>query len=340
MLAKLKVRRKEQDMTIQDFVLRVEAAAAALFEEAGAGAIDIDSVEVVKANDNRLHGLRLAHGGEHAGWNVYIDDLYERYLDGDDLDDLLKEAACRCAEGLTFRAPLSPDELKLDLDSVRDRLSVRLLGIAHNMSYMDGKPYIDTGCGLAMVATIGCDSPEADEWFLTVTDDLLRGEIKVGREELLTAALGNAVKTEPPMLVSLEEYVHANYNDSIRVQNYLEDPDMDERRRHSALMLSNERAFFGAAALFYPGVTEQIAEILRCGYYVLPSSVHELMIIPEAAEPDVRGMIATVAEANRTVVDRSDFLSDDVLYYDAVQKKLSVVTGPRKCDNDCRRFTA
>jgi hypothetical protein len=340
MLEKLTVRRKEKEMTIQDFVLRAEAAAAALFEESGDGQIDIDSVEVVKANDSRLHGLRLARGGENAGWNVYIDDLYERHLEGDDLDSLLEEAARRCKEGLGFRAPVTPADLKLDFDSIRDRLSVRLLGTAHNMSYMDGKPYIDTGCGLALVATIGCDSGEASEWFLTVTDDLLKSEIKAGREELLTAALGNAVKTEPPVLVSLEEYVHANYNDSVTVQNYMENPDIDDYLRRRALMLSNESALFGAAVLFYPGVTEKIADILGCGYYVLPSSIHEVMIISEAAEPDLRGMTETVAEANRFVVDWRDFLSDHVYYYDAGQKKLSVVTGPFKCDNDCRRFTA
>jgi hypothetical protein len=87
-------------------------------------------------------------------------------------------------------------------------------------------------------------------------------------------------------------------------------------------------------------VIERIADVLGCGYFVLPSSVHEVMIISEAAEPDIRGMMETVKEANRTVVNRSDFLSDDVLYYDTKSEKLRVVTGNRKCDNDCRRFTA
>lgn len=327
-------------MTIQDFLLKTETAAHGYLEKKGAGKINIERVEIVKANDTRVHGLRLSHEGDCAGWNVYLDDLYERYHEGECLDILLKEAACRCEEGLGFRAPVSPDDMRLDFDSIRNRLSVRLLGVAHNMSYMDGKPYIDTGCGLALIATIGCDSDGSGGWFLSVTDELLRNEIRTSREELLTAALENAVKTEPPVLVSLEDYVRANYGNPVSVQNFLEEPYIDEYRRCRALMLSNESMFFGAAALFYPGVTERIAEILRCGYYVLPSSVHEVMIISDAAEPDVRGMVETVKEANRTVVSRSDLLSDYVLRYDTAAKKLSVVTGPCKCDNDCRRFTA
>ena len=327
-------------MTIQDFVIKAERKAAEHFESIGAGRITTDSVEVVKANDERLHGLRLAREGELAGWNVYLDDLYEKYRDGEDLDGLLREAALRCEEGLGFRAPLSPDALKLDFDSIRDRLSVRLLGIENNMSYMNGKPYIDTGCGLAMVAVIGCDGDPPGEWFVSVTNDLLRTEIRAGGEELLTAAFANTIENEPPVLVSLEDHIHASCVDSIHVQNYLKDPVIDEYRKHRALMLSNGSMFFGAAALFYPGVKERITDILGCGYYVLPSSVHELMIISEEAEPDVQAMAETVIEANRTVVDRSEVLSDQVLYYDPESGKLSVVTGQSKCDNDCRRFSA
>ncbi len=340
MLEKLTVRRREKDMTIQDFMLKAEKAAQEHFERTDSGKITTERIEIVKANDARVHGLRLSREGECAGWNVYLDDLYERYQEGDDLECLMEEAALRCEEGLGFRAPLSPDDLRLDFDNIRDRLSVRLLGVTHNMSYMDGKPYIDAGCGLALIATIGCDSGAANEWFLSVTDELLRNEIRTSREELLTAALENAVKNEPPVLVSLEDYVHSGYSDSVTAKNYLEEPDIDEYRRCRALMLTNENMFFGAAVLFYPGVTERIADVLGCGYFVLPSSVHEVMIISEAAEPDIRGMMETVKEANRTVVNRSDFLSDDVLYYDTKSEKLRVVTGNRKCDNDCRRFTA
>lgn len=340
MLEKLTVMRREKDMTIQDFVLRAETAVHEYFEGKDAGEINTERIEIVKANDARVHGLRLSRGGVCAGWNVYLDDLYERYQDGEDLECLLEEAAFRCEEGLGFRAPLSPDDLRLDFDSIRDRLSVRLLGVAHNMSYMDGKPYIDAGCGLALIATVGCDGGASSEWFLSVTDELLKNEIRTSREELLTAALENAVKNEPPMLVSLEDYVHSGYGYPVTAQNFLEEPEIDEYRRCRALMLTNESMVFGAAVLFYPGVTERIAEVLGCGYYVLPSSVHEVMIISESADPDLRGMMETVREANRTVVNRSDFLSDDVLYYDTESEKLRVVTGHRKCDNDCRRFTA
>ena len=173
------------------------------------------------------------------------------------------------------RAPVSPADLRLDFESIRDRLSVRLLGLRHNVSYMDGKPYIDTGCGLALVAAIDCDNRASGEWFLTVTDELLRNEIKAGREELLTAALENTVRMKPAMLVCLEDFVRASHGHMIAVRNYLEGPEIDEYRKRSALMLSNESTFLGAAALFYPGVTERIAEVLGMETWVKIPSVPE-----------------------------------------------------------------
>ena len=312
-------------MTIQDFMLMAESAAEEYFRNERELAVEISREEVVKANDNRAFGLRMTCKGAGAGWTVYLNDLYARYEDGADLEDMLSEAVARCEDGLRCQPPLSPEALRLDFDSIRDRLSVRLLGVMNNISYMAGRPYIDVGCGLALIAVIGCDSSRFSEWFVSVTNELLESEIGCSREELLTAAMDNTMRMEPPMLVSLSDYVYANYTGSRKVQNYLKDPVMADEKRHGSFMLTNESTFFGAAVLFYPGIMERIGEILGCGYYVLPSSIHEVMIIPDAAEPDVQDMADTVLEANATVVDRNELLSDNVFHYSTEEGVLCVV---------------
>lgn len=312
-------------MTIQDFMLQAQSAVSDHMKQARGMTVDIAQEEIIKANDCRVYGLRMTPEGANAGWTVYLNDLYARYEGGEDLAALMAEAAGRCEDGLSFGAPVSPEDLRLDFDSIRDRLSVRLLGVMNNLSYMAGRPYIDAGCGLALIAVIGCDSTPRNEWFLSVTDELLACEIGCSREELLTAALENTVKTEPPLLVSLADYIFAGYVSSAGAVNYLEQPDMDPRKLMGAFMLTNSSTFFGAAVLFYPGMLERIAEIFGCGYYVLPSSVHEVMLVPDAAEPDVAGMAETVREANSTVVDRTDLLSDSVMHYDPAEGRLSTV---------------
>jgi hypothetical protein len=71
---------------------------------------------------------------------------------------------------------------------------------------------------------------------------------------------------------------------------------------------------------------ERIADKLGEGYYALPSSLHEFIIIPESAGIDAREMCEMVKTANKTVVEPKDVLSDNVLHFDKDAKQLDSVS--------------
>lgn len=91
-------------------------------------------------------------------------------------------------------------------------------------------------------------------------------------------------------------------------------------------ILTNHEKLYGAGCMFYTGLLEQIAEEKRSGFYVLPSSIHEVLLIPDTA-PDVEtaGKLRDmVREINRSEIIRpEDFLSDEVYYYDRNRRTLS-----------------
>ena len=78
-----------------------------------------------------------------------------------------------------------------------------------------------------------------------------------------------------------------------------------------AFVLTNSRFFWGAGALFYPGMIERIHDLLGGDFYVLPSSVHELILI-KVDDQDPRQLADLVRSANRSVVRDSDILADDL----------------------------
>ena len=69
--------------------------------------------------------------------------------------------------------------------------------------------------------------------------------------------------------------------------------------------------------LLYPGMMEMIADAAGGSYYVLPSSVDELIIVPDEGNLSLRRLKTTVRSINRSIVEEKDFLSDNVYYYDA-----------------------
>ena len=66
---------------------------------------------------------------------------------------------------------------------------------------------------------------------------------------------------------------------------------------------------YGASALFYPGFLEQVAKRFRGKFFILPSSIHELILVPDYGE-DVK-------------VTEEDFLSNSVYNYDAKLHRLT-----------------
>lgn len=310
-------------MTIQDFMLEAEKVINAYFKETGRENVNVKGIEVVKANDTLVHGLMLIPEGDIAGRSVYLDDLFDRHEDGEELNDLMSEMMHRCDSGLTAEGPPLHRAMDLDFSSIRRKLSVRLLGVRNNISYMAERPYIDVGNGLALIAVINCESSAVSEWVISVTNELLDAHIGCDKETLLTAALENTMEIEPPRLMDLEEHMYANLVRPTLIRDYLIDP-LPEDRRCKAFMLTNRSAFQGAAVLFYPGVMERLADVFGCGYYVLPSSIHELIILPDVTEPDVGGLIDTVREANTNVISREDLLSWNVFYYDPDDGELRI----------------
>lgn len=84
---------------------------------------------------------------------------------------------------------------------------------------------------------------------------------------------------------------------------------------------------YGAGCVLYKGILEQAAEQFGSGFYLLPSSVHEVILLPSAEQDDcstgmLRGM---VSEINRSdVIDEKDVLSDDVYYFDMKKNELAI----------------
>ena len=88
-------------------------------------------------------------------------------------------------------------------------------------------------------------------------------------------------------------------------------------------LLTNTRKYLGAICIHYPGMAEQIGESLKSDYYVLPSSIHECLILP--AEGFSEAQLKTmVEEINETRLPPQEVLSNQVYYYDRNLRRLAV----------------
>lgn len=87
-------------------------------------------------------------------------------------------------------------------------------------------------------------------------------------------------------------------------------------------VLTNQEKVNGANVMLCPVALQKVYEELGEPYYVLPSSIHEVMVVRESEDMDIGRMKETVKEVNLSTVEPEDLLSYEVFRYDG--RKLSV----------------
>lgn len=87
-------------------------------------------------------------------------------------------------------------------------------------------------------------------------------------------------------------------------------------------ILTNEEKYYGAAVILYPHVLKHIAKILKKNFYILPSSVHECILVPDQGQYSRIELKKMVKEVNDSQVEDEEILSYEIYYYDSKKEAL------------------
>ena len=95
-------------------------------------------------------------------------------------------------------------------------------------------------------------------------------------------------------------------------------PDAPAPGMNEMMIVTNQAMVNGAAALFYPGVMDEISDKMGGNFVMLPSSTNEVIIVPDSGNYQM--LESMVKDINRNVVDPKAQLSDHVYHYDSKEK--------------------
>ena len=259
--------------------------------------IFIEETAVKKAQSGQLTGLIFRTRGSNCSPTIYVEDFFRMYRSGHSVDDLSLAATMNVIPYINEAPCFTEDEFE-DTANLR----VRLLNIVRNSDYLSTVPHMDCGCGLALVAEV-----RSGEFRAVVTEGLFES-MGLSRSELFDTALDNSSAADPPVLYELAELL-------MKGHDLCTDLLTEDRRpcipADSLYLLSNRDCFRGSAVLFYPGLLERLNGLFGGSFFVLPSSVHEVLLLPEA-DGDPERLAEIIGNANRTVVSEEDYLSDDL----------------------------
>ena len=89
-------------------------------------------------------------------------------------------------------------------------------------------------------------------------------------------------------------------------------------------VLTNRDMHYGAAGILRKDLLEECAGKLQGNFYILPSSVHEILLLAERPEMEAEDLREMVRCVNREEVSREEWLSENVYYYDREKGEIEI----------------
>lgn len=273
---------------------------------------EVELRSIRKLNGVMLDGITIMKHGSKIAPTIYLDHYFDMYQEGCSLD-LIVGYILRENEARQVRR--FPEEMNLrDFEFVRPRLGLRLVNTAMNREMLFGVPHFQV-LDLAAVCYYRLSLPEADNGAVMVkNEDLVLWDVE--EEELFREALAGSLANEPAVSEPLWQM--------LKEMSGLDTDESSEYRSEQLYVLTNKSRSFGAACMLYPHVLENLAETLGSDLVILPSSVHEVLLMPCSPLFSKEDCDTLVAEINATEVARYEVLSNHVYFYSRDEQKMKM----------------
>lgn len=262
--------------------------------------VDIHVDEIRKLNNEPYHGMSIRKEGASAGIVINLDEAFKRFTNGRSMQETMKDIS----ETLQQGSRSIPDVTNLlgDYGEVKKHLMVRLVGRAQNREMLKTIPHRDVA-DMALLAYIVVKD-DKEGLASSVVNDRLLSQYGVTKEQLLTDAIHSSEELYPSGIHTLGEVLGM--------------PETDDMPK--MYVLSNSRSEYGAACISYSGVLDAAAEKLGKDFFVLPSSIHEVLLVPDDGNADITALKQMVHDVNASEVDPPDVLTNNVYHYDSRER--------------------
>lgn len=262
----------------------------------------------VKNNGTERRGLMITQKGINISPTIYLEEYYTQFLNGKSLEQIA-EKVMELYREVRFKNSWEGSHIQ-SFPQMKQQIVWKLISRERNQQLLKETPY-EPFLDMAVVCYALLELNKHGTATMLVKNEHLK-MWGVEKKDVFQAAERNSRRIFPAEFRAMKEII-AEMSGAETGQ---------EVRDDCLYVLSNQAKNFGAVCIAYEGVQEMIAEELGENYYVIPSSVHEMLILPESKAPQRFEIEKMVTEINRTQVEKEEVLSDKVYYYSKKEKRL------------------
>lgn len=270
---------------------------------------------ICKNNDLKLTGLTIGDQKLNIYPTIYLEEFYKKYEEGvsfETITDIIWNTYCQ-------NAPKSNWDTSrfIEWRNVKDIICPKIINYGANKELLNSVPYRKV-CDLAVVYYAVVDICENG-----VASILLRNEhLKLwGKTEadLYELALENYRRIFSITSRNLDDII-------LELMNCKEDISFDENTIVPMIVVTNNKKLNGAAAILFPDELQKIADKMGADLYILPSSVHEIILLSTDNTMTVDELKETVCFVNSNELRQEEVLSDNVYLFNRHNPSIEIVS--------------
>ena len=296
-----------------DFITFMEKVSASLQEFFG-GKTEITIREIEKNNGVILHGLTIIKEKTNISPTIYLEDFYGEYVQGKALGTIIYEIVT-IYENNKVESGINLDFFT-DYDAVKNRIFFKVINYEKNKKRLEKIPHMRFH-DLAVVCYFAYMNELIGHGFIQIEKSHVE-KWGISRDRLFADAKKNIREKLHVEVKGMNEIIWEMMADKVNV--------MDEEEVLSALehaerkipmyVMTIKGKYFGAACICQKEELARFAGRVGKSFYILPSSIHELILIPDEGRETPDSLKKMVREVNRSHVAEEEQLSDNIYYYE------------------------
>ena len=239
------------------------------------------------------------------GVNISVEKAFAAYENGTPIPEIAEHFADAVEKGFRESPQVDLDSLS-DYEQMKSKLSMEVVSAEKNAELLESVPH-ERMEDMAVVYRFVLDQTDSGNGTILVTNQLL-DQYGITKEQLRADAMENAPEIRPSEIRGMSE-VMSELAPGMIPEVAPEDEQM--------FVATVPDKIHGAGVIAYPNFMEDAAEKMGGDFFVLPSSIHEVLLVKDNGQMTAKELENMVKEVNATQVEPADQLTDHVYHYDS-----------------------
>lgn len=184
-----------------------------------------------------------------------------------------------------------------DAVTIRENIIIHMISATKNKELLAKCPHRILASDLAITYRLVIQKSDTGI-ATTIIDDEMAMALHLDEDQLYTLASQNYRRMFPTTIMTAIETVKPQH-----------------AQCEELYIMSNNMHLFGASGLCDLQPLHKFAIEKNTDFYILPSSIHEVLLIPEDKVAEVFVLKLMVCDINRSILEPDEFLSDSVYFY-------------------------